>query len=219
MTTILAYDVETAGLVLWDKPSDHPDQPRVTQIACELIDDETRETLAGMHVIIKPDGWTIPEEIQKLTGITMEKASAFGVPMNIVLPTFLGMWQKAEVRVAHNESFDMRMIRIELMRHPDYKDQLLSGTSTSFADYWKAGKAFCTMNASQPILNLPSTTRMRASGRSGPKPPNLGEAYLHFTGKPLEGAHNAMVDVAACKAVYFAIKDHRYNQPSNCSPP
>jgi len=49
---------------------------------------------------------------------------------------------------------------------------------------------------------------MIAAGRTNFKNPNLGEAYKFFTGKDLEGAHNAMVDVKACIEVYFGILDH-----------
>jgi DNA polymerase III subunit epsilon len=48
---------------------------------------------------------------------------------------------------------------------------------------------------------------MVAAGRNHSKSANLGEAYKYFTGKELAGAHDALVDVQACMAVYFAIKD------------
>ena len=48
---------------------------------------------------------------------------------------------------------------------------------------------------------------MLAAGRTHHKSANLGEAYRHFTGKELVGAHNAQVDVQACMDVYFAIQD------------
>ena len=195
---ILFYDTETTGLPDFKKPSEDSCQPRVTQLSAELVDDETEEVLAGLNTLIKPDGWTIPEELEKLTGITNAKAKAVGVPMSLVLPMFIELWTLSDGRAGHNESFDMRMIRIELFRHGAYGEQ--------FADKWKAGKAYCTMGSSQAIINLPPSERMIASGRRGPKPPNLGEAYQHFTGQPLENAHNAAVDVMACKAVYFALK-------------
>lgn len=198
----LFYDTETTGLPDWSKPSEDPCQPRVTQIASELVDDDTREVVAAMHCIIKPFGWVIPPDLEKLTGITTEKAEVVGLNMNIAIAQFLNMWRLADQRVAHNESFDMRMIRIEIMRS-------VLGQDGTLADDWKAGKAFCTQANSQKIINLPPTERMIASGRRGPKPPNLGEAYQHFTGQPLVNAHNATVDVAACKAVYFGIKNYQ----------
>ena len=51
------------------------------------------------------------------------------------------------------------------------------------------------------------TERMRAAGRNHPKTPNLGEAYQHFTGNALDGAHDAMVDVNACIAIYRAMTE------------
>lgn len=196
----LFYDTETTGLPDWAKPSEDPCQPRITQLCAELVDDETGEVLAAMHTLIKPDGWTIPPDLEALTGITTQRCEDFGVPMALVLPVFIQMHDCANHRVAHNESFDMRMIRIELFR---------DGATEVEADLWKKAPAFCTCNSAKPIVNLPPTPKMLAKGMNSPKPPNLGEAYLHFTGKKLEGAHNATIDVAACKAVYFALRERQ----------
>lgn len=207
MKTSLCYDSETTGLIQFNLPSEHPDQPRVTQLAAELFDDETGATIASMDVIIKPDGWTIPLELQELTGITMERANTFGVPMEDALRMFFGLWMGADQRVAHNESFDARMLRIEIMRHSHYSMQAVG--EVPFADYWKAAPAYCTQGNSTKILNLPPTAKMIAAKRNHPKSPNLGEAYKFFTGQDLFGAHNAMVDVQACKQVFFGIRKHQ----------
>lgn len=210
----IVYDTETTGLPIWGSPSEDPAQPRVTQLCAELIDLDTRKVLSAMHTIIKPDGWTIPPEVAELTGITTELALAIGIPMAAVLPAFIHMWMRAGERIGHNESFDMRMIRIELMRDPIFKDMTHPTPSGEipFADFWKGGQAFCTQAQSQKIVNLPPTEKMKAARRNGPKPPNLGEAYLHFTGTPLDGAHDATVDVFACKTVYFGIRAAQQKQ-------
>lgn len=199
MTIELFYDSETTGLPNWSAPSEDPSQPRVTQLAAQLVNTETRSVIASMDFIIRPDGWTIPQELQELTGITMELANDVGVSMRMVLPCFLDLWMSSTRRVGHNESFDMRMIRIELMRNSVY---------TAMADEWKAGATYCTQANSTKIVNLPPTAKMIAAKRKGPKSPTLGEAFEFFTGQKLEGAHNAMVDVEACKAVYFGILDY-----------
>jgi DNA polymerase III subunit epsilon len=199
----LFYDTETTGLPNWSAPSEDPSQPRITQLCAELVDDDTGEVYAVLNTLIQPDGWTIPADLEALTGITTDKARAVGAPMAAVLPMFVHLWQRCDVRIAHNESFDMRMVRIELMRHPLYREPI---DGLPMADHWKAGKALCTQVKSTPILKLPPTPKMIATGRNHHKSANLGEAYRHFTGKELEGAHNAAVDVAACKAVYFALK-------------
>ena len=208
MKTILFYDSETTGLPLWDLPSEHPEQPRVTQLAALLCNEETGEDLQQMNMIIMPDGWTIPDEVAALTGITTERAHAEGVPADVVVTHFIDMWTEADQRAGHNETFDMRMLRIELMRHPHYSMQTIGTPAVPFADYWKKAPAYCTQNGSIKIVNLPPTEKMKAARRFGPKPPRLEEAYEFFTGEKLEGAHDALVDVRAAKRVYYAIKAH-----------
>lgn len=209
MKTILFYDTETNGLPLFSLPSEHPDQPHVTQLAAELCVEETGETLGTMNFLIRPEGWDIPLELQELTGITMDRAMAEGREAGEVVHEFIEMWKSADSRCAHNESFDMRMLRIELMRHPVYSGHVVDGTPPiSFADYWKAAPAFCTQGNSVKICNIPPTAKMIAARRKGPKSPNLGEAYKFFTGQDLVGAHDAKVDIMACKAVYYGIKNH-----------
>lgn len=195
---VLVYDTETTGLPLWNQPSDDPAQPRVCELAAVLFDDQNNEALATLHAIIRPDGWTIPEETAAIHGISTEFAESAGVPMRIVLPVFMELWGRCDVRCAHNESFDMRMLRIELFRTAPY--------TAADADRWKVGPAYCTQAKSTPILNLPPTEKMLAAGRRHAKSANLSEAYEHFTGKKLENAHSALVDAMACAEVYMALQ-------------
>lgn len=200
MKPILVYDTETNGLPQWSLPSEDPSQPHITQLCAELFDEHSGDTLAYMDVLIRPDGWSIPRELEDLTGITNERAERFGVPITAALSLFIRMWRLTQLRVAHNESFDARMVRIEMARELDHTDPI--------HDEWKAGIAFCTQMKSVKLINLPPTAKMLAAGRKGPKSPNLGEAYRFFTGTDLVGAHNASVDVDACKTVYAGINKH-----------
>lgn len=196
MTPILFYDTETQSLPLWNQPSEHHDQPHIVQLAALLIDPESRETIASMDVIVRPDGWTIPDDVAAVHGITTERAAAVGVSESIALGLFLELWGCAGSRVGHNESFDARIIRIAQHRF-----------DCSDLDAWKGAPAECTARLATPICALPPTEKMRAAKRFHHKTPNLGEAYRHFTGRELENAHSAMADVQACRDVYFAIKD------------
>ena len=204
MKIAIAYDTETTGLPNWSMPSTDPSQPRVMSLAAQLFDDETGAMIEELDVLIKPDGWFISEEIAALTGITTEMCMASGVPMEQALTQFVEMWKRADHRVAHNESFDMRMIRIELMRHPVYSMEKIG--EVSFADYWKKAPAYCTCTNSTKMVNLPPTEKMILAGRRTPKSPTMTEAYHFFTGKVLENAHSARADMEACKVVYFGIR-------------
>lgn len=198
MRLALAYDSETTGLPIFAEPSEHPDQPHIVQLAALLIDLDTGKKLQSMDVIIRPDGWTIPDEVANIHGITTEHASDVGIPEKIAVAMFMELWG-GRLRIAHNESFDARILRIAQHRFPDVygEPQLVA---------WKEGKAECTARMATPILKLPPTAKMIAARRTHHKTANLGEAYQYFMGKPLENAHSAMADVEACVAVYFAIQ-------------
>lgn len=197
MKTALFYDTETTGLPLFSEPSEDPRQPHIVQLGALLVDVTTRKVHASLDLIIKPDGWTIPEEVTAIHGITTEHATAVGVPASLAIGLFMELWAAAPVRIGHNEQFDARMVRIALMRHDVVEE----------ADRWKAGAAMCTQALSTPILKLPPTAKMVAARRNHFKSANLREAYQHFMGKPLEGAHSAMADARACMDVFFAIQD------------
>lgn len=196
METAIFYDTETSGLPLFKEPSEHPDQPHIVQLGACLVELDTRKVIASLDLIVKPDGWTIPDEVASVHGITTERALAVGVPEALAVELLLEMHKQADVRIAHNETFDARIVRIGCKRFFD----------DATADDWKAGAAQCTAVLSTPICALPPTEKMRKAGRFHHKTPNLSEAYRHFTGRELVGAHSAMVDVLACMDVFFAIK-------------
>lgn len=198
MRTALFYDSETSGLPLFNDPSEDPRQPHIVQLGARLVDLEQRKIISTLDVIISPEGWEIPEEVSKVHGITTELAKAYGVSESLALGMLLDLWGCADVRIGHNETFDARIVRIAQHRFDD-----------SDLEAWKGGAAECTAKLSTPILKLPPTDKMRRAGRTHHKTANLGEAYRFFTGRELEGAHSALVDVDACMAVYFAIADGR----------
>lgn len=209
MNTALFYDTETTGLPLFKEPSDDPRQPHLVQLAAALVDLDTREIISSMDVIIRPEGWTIPDDVVAVHGISTEKAQQVGIFEELALEMFTALWQRAHTRIGHNEQFDARIIRIGLKRleKSDFK--------YSRSNLWKEGVAECTANLTTPILRLPPTAKMAAVGLKKCKTPKLSEAYEYFFNKPLEGAHNAMVDVKGCIDVYFAAKDFLAEQASN----
>lgn len=70
-------------------------------------------------------------------------------------------------------------------------------------EFIEARPSFCTCAAAKPILNLPPTDRMMASGFNGPKPPKLEECIKHFFDEELSNAHDAGADAMACSRIYF----------------
>jgi DNA polymerase-3 subunit epsilon len=204
MRLILAYDSETTGLPIWKEPSEYPDQPHMTELSALLVDEDTREVLERMDVLIRPDGWVIPDDIVALNGITTEQALAEGIPEAEALDRFLALHAKVtSQRVAHNESFDARIMRIAIKRYLD----------DATADAFKAAPSFCTMWTAKPVCRMPQV------GKGGIKLPTLSEAYKFFTGLDLVDAHRAGPDVEACLAVYYALTQPQAAQPVTATPP
>ncbi|WP_336764340.1 3'-5' exonuclease [Asaia sp. VD9] len=187
--SILFFDTETTGLPNYGLPTNHEDQPHVVQLAAILTDERGKEQ-AQLSVIIKPDGWIIPEGAARVHGITTEKASRYGIREVVAAGAMYDLCCAADTIVAHNIKFDRQIV------------------GTMFA---RAGRGWklperqaCTMMNASPIVNLPPTERMIAAGYGDkPKAPSLAECIRHFYGEELDGAHDALVDVRACKRIYF----------------
>lgn len=183
---VFAYDSETTGFPDWKNPSDDPAQPHLVQLAGILADTDSREIISSIDLIIRPDGWEIPEDASAIHGITTEKALSVGMPEEAAFTAFMALWG-GRYRVAHNRTFDQRIMRIAAKRYGD--DALI--------DAWaNKDDHECTMLASKHPMGVA-------------KWPKLSEAYEHFMGRPMDDAHNAMADARACLDVYFAIMDHK----------
>jgi len=183
MKKILFYDTETTGLPNWKTPSVGDDQPHIVQLGAILVNKDTQEIIQSLDLIIKPDGWVIPQETIEVHGITNELAAEVGVPEGFAI-TMLRLMRGNAERVAYNKTFDQRIVRIAMKRF----------MSEEAIEKWSVKEDHhCAMRMAQKEM--------------GGKNPKLINAYKHFTGDDLENAHNAMADTLACMKVYFAIKN------------
>ena len=186
MTHILFTDTETTGMPDWKVPSGSEHQPHIVQLAAVLANEETKKVVSSFDVIIKPDGWEIPADMTEIHGISHELAMEVGVPEKLAVSMLFEMCKGAEKRVAHNRTFDQRIVRIAAKRYFDDEE----------IDLWAIKDDFdCTMLMSKSIMKMPA--------KRGYKNPKLKEAYKHFTGKTMVGAHNAMNDTRACMEIYW----------------
>ena len=195
--SILFYDTETTGLPEWGKPSNDPAQPHIVQVAAGLCD-MAGKPLESYTSIVRPDGWTIPQSVSELHGITTERAMDEGIPVVEMMDRFFEIWGKCSLRVAHNEPFDARMFRIGLKRLG--REEML--------EPWKTGERACTMRLGAKIMKKAPTARQERAGYLTNKNPTLNEAHRFFVGRPVEDAHTATGDVQAVRRIYFAIQNH-----------
>ena len=183
MKTILTYDCETTGIPNWKIPSDSIEQPHLVQLAAVLANAETGEEIQSMNVIIKPDGWDIPEEVSAIHGITTEYALEYGIPEVEAVKALLSITGDSE-RNAYNKTFDQRIIRIALKRYDDFTEEHM--------DRWALkDDHHCSMRMAQSV--------------TGGKCPQLANAYRSICGKELVNAHSAMADTLAAQEIYLSL--------------
>ena len=193
---ICVFDAETTGLPLFRDPSDDPRQPHIVDI-CALLYTTQGELVDSFEAMVRPDGWEIPNEVAVIHGITNEIALEHGIPEAEAVTGFMNIWRQAGLRVAHNVSFDDRIMRIGLMRF----------LGEEVANTFREGDKFCTCQATTNIVKCPPTEKMIAAGRGKQfKQPSVSEALKFFTGEDLDGAHRARPDAEACARVYFALQ-------------
>ena len=186
----LFFDTETTGLPDYRRPSEDPRQPRLVQIAFILAEIGGEER-ASVSMLIRPDGWEIPTDASDVHGITTQIAEQFGVPLRTAVSCFCHHLVQAEYLVAHNIRFDLAILESALHQ---------IGAANSVPGLHRPVQ-ICTQESTRDIVQCPPTERMLAAGIMEYKSPRLSESFQHFTGKELIGAHDALVDVRACRQV------------------
>ncbi|MFA5197790.1 MAG: 3'-5' exonuclease [Patescibacteria group bacterium] len=133
--------------------------PRMVQIAW-LLYDFKGNLIESKNYIIKPEGFDIPEELQQLM-------------------------EKADYLVAHNMSFDEKIVGAEFLRKE--MDNIID-----------LKKKICTMQCSTDICMI--------DGPYGYKWPKLSELYYQLFGKEFNDAHNALNDINATAECFWEMK-------------
>lgn len=182
----LFFDTETTGLPKnWKAPiTDLKNWPRLVQLAFLYYDGNGNKISEG-DFIVKPEGFTIPADASRIHGISTERALKDGKPLKEVLEHFHSLIGKAEVLVAHNMSFDEKIVGAEFLR---------AGMQNSISSKRK----ICTME---------STTNFCAiNGPYGYKWPKLSELHYKLFKTGFDEAHNAAVDITATAKCFWELK-------------
>ncbi len=185
----LFFDVETAGKPRnWRSPaSDTFNWPRMVQIAWQLYDDN-RRLVESADFIIKPDGYEIPYEAERIHGISTERAREEGQDLKTVLEAFRQVIDKAEYIIAHNMNLCENVVGAEFYRK-DLRNNLELNP-----------ERYCLMQESTYFCKLP--------GKDGRyKWPSMQEIYQKVFGARYADAHQAQIDVQACANCFYRLID------------
>lgn len=197
----LIYDVETTGFPdNWGAPVENVSNwPEIVQIAWQKRNNEG-EIVSSASMIVKPDGYIIPQKSTDIHGITTERAKEVGSSLPLVMTLFAKEFTEDVkagiplVAVCHNVNFDKRVVGSRFCK--------LGGIAkTEFFPMFNSLPHFCTMQNSTDYCKLPNPKRKGTF-----KFPNLQELHFKVFGTQFEGAHTAGGDVDATANILFALR-------------
>jgi DNA polymerase-3 subunit alpha len=184
----LIFDTETTGLPKsWNAPiTDTDNWPRCVQIAWQLHD-QMGAVIAHNDFLIKPDGYNIPYDAERIHGISTELAEEQGISLAKGLKLFNEALQKTTFIVGQNLNFDLNIMGCEFHRL-GIQNNL---TSLPILDTCTEKTAF--------MCKIPG-------GRGGKfKLPTLTELHTHLFGAGFGDAHNATADVEATTRCFLEL--------------
>ena len=175
----LIFDTETTGLPRdYNAPlTDSDNWPRLVQIAWQLHGADGK-LMEARSFIVRPEGFDIPFNAEKVHGISTAKALAEGEDLRTVLDEFGKALEMTRFLVGHNIGFDISIIGAELLRIE--RENVLTrfgviDTKDELTDY-------CAL----------------PGGKGGKfKWPKLAEMHKKLFGEGFDEAHNATADVVA----------------------
>lgn len=172
----LFIDIETTGLI--ENDLDYKNYPRIIQIAYSY-----GRNSEIFNYYIKPDGFSISDEIERITGISYPKLIEEGVQIKDALKFYnKNIYNPI---IGHNVEFDISIIDSEYLRLKKIPDN--QNINNKLRD---GSQIFCTMKKFSSIF--------------GGKFPKLNEMFSKlFKDDVPSGTHNAIIDLEILIDCYY----------------
>jgi DNA polymerase-3 subunit alpha len=183
----LIFDTETTGLPKSYKAplTDFDNWPRLVQLAWQ-VHDKNGALVDVKNYIVKPEGFEVPYQAEKVHGISTERALSEGKDLAWVLEEFNKSLAKTQFVVGHNVEFDNNILGAEYLRK-QLQSPLLD---IEAVDTKNEGTDYCAL----------------PGGRGGKfKWPNLAELHHKLFNEGFDEAHNASADVAATARCFLEL--------------
>ncbi|MFY0627491.1 MAG: DNA polymerase III subunit alpha [Reichenbachiella sp.] len=196
----LIFDTETTGLPKnYNAPLEDLDNwPRLVQLAWQVHANDG-SLISAENFIVKPEGYTIPFNAQKIHGISTQRAEDEGYDLKEVLDTFSEDLRKVKAVIGHNVEFDVNIVGAEYLRK--VKENSLEDI-----------KAIDTKEESTDFVAIPG-------GRGGKfKWPTLTELHNKLFGVGFDDAHDAAYDVDATAKCFFGLLTEGVIKPIDDTP-
>lgn len=214
---VLVFDVETTGLLpkkvntAVPVPSDAAMTedpsfvPHIIQLSYILFNVDGFYIRKKYNAYIKIDDTIeLSEKITEITGITRNILQKRGIPIQEALQDFYQAYWMADCVIAHNISFDRKMIEIEMERNMSHLSHLPRINQLFQAE----DDIYCTMKSSINICNIMIQSKFNEN-KTYKKMPKLSELYEYLFKEIPENLHNSLIDTLVCLRCFLKIRLHR----------
>ncbi len=211
---IAVFDTETTGLPktktidelslnLW---------PYIVQFSYVIYDTEINKIIKTVDLVIKiPENINISDEVSDIHGITnfISQSSQYKIEDALIHFSNDYLNYNIDLIVGHNLIFDINMLKIELMREINNKNnfinkrqfsQLLDNLNDINQD---SKELYCTMQKSLELCNLKTKNKY---GKEYLKFPKLNELHVKLFNSSPKNLHNSLNDVLICLRCYFMLE-------------
>ena len=185
---ILFLDTETTGLPPESSTpvSDADAWPRLVEVAWQTYS-ANRKQVGRNTLLVRPDGFEIPDDAVSIHGISMEQARDSGKELKAVLEAFNKGLGEVETIVAHNAWFDIGVLLAEFHR---------AGVDTPLGEL----PVICTMRSAADFCARKGTT----DGRW----PSLSTLHKTLTDREPSRTHRAAADVQTLVSCFWKLVAH-----------
>lgn len=214
---VLVFDTETTGLP--KSKIINPDTlnlwPYIVQFSYVIYDTVLNDIVETCDSLVKlEDGITIPEDSTKIHGITDEISKKNGIDIDLILEDFFYHLKNVDLLVGHNVSFDINMIKVELLRiiyenHLNISDEEIKTIKYNLHFLTNYKNIFCTLQCSIELCNIKAINKF---GKEYIKFPKLLELHQKLFESTPNNLHNSFNDILVTLRCYIKL---RYNTDLN----
>ena len=212
---IAIFDTETTGLPkskiineltlhLW---------PHIVQFSYIIYDTELQKIIKTVDLVIRiPENINISDEVSNIHGITNFISQTSQYKIEDALMHFSNDYLNygIDLIVGHNLSFDINMLKVELMREI-INNQNNSNDKRMFLQLLESlddmkpdsQELYCTMQKTIELCNLKAKTKY---GKEYIKFPKLNELHMKLFNSQPRNLHNSLNDVLICLRCYYMLE-------------
>ena len=205
---VLVFDTETTGLPQSKIIS--PDTlklwPHIVQFSYVIYDTDANDIVVSSDDIVKVGkDVVISEGSIELHGITSEISQSKGSNIIEIIDVFCNHLKSVDVLVGHNVTFDIKMVKVELLRliYNDMSEDKSRKYKNNLYDLSNFQNVYCTL---QNSIELCAIKTLDKFGKEYNKYPKLVELHKYLFHSVPNNLHNSFNDILITLRCYIKME-------------